>query len=56
MTTCKKVGIVNLELDGSPVAAMKSSFWGKVEFKAKVFSLLNVLKNNVTTLFVEKET
>lgn len=55
ISICKKVGIVKLELDGSPIEGMKSSFLGKVEFNAKVISLLNVLKNNVNTLFVEKE-
>lgn len=54
-STCKNVGIVNLELGGSPIAGMKSSFLRKVEFNAKVVSLLNVLKNNASTLFVEKK-
>lgn len=50
MSICKKVGIVNLELDGSPVAGMKSSCLGKVKFNTKVFFFLNVLINNITTL------
>lgn len=51
ISTCKKVGVVNLQLDGSPIAGKKSSFLGKVEFNTKASSLLNVLKNTVTILW-----
>lgn len=38
------------------IAGMKSSFARKIEFNGKVFSLLNILTNNITTLFAEMET
>lgn len=38
------------------IAGMKSSFARKIEFNGNVFSLLNILTNNITTLFAEMET